>query len=145
MIQRARRYAASRWGSTTSSKLLPIEAGDLHSPAVFIERSKDLLESACQRRVVEAEADAAQADVREHRIGEDLVGQDLSGEDPCCGFRKRPTAQRAIGKTGERRREVVQSDRVAVDDEIPAANLATLGEMDQRARAILDVNWRHPR
>jgi hypothetical protein len=110
-----------------------------------MKRSEDLLESLFERGIREAEAGAAQPDVREHGVGPEVIRQDRtdreSGRHP--GYSAH--TQRAVRETSEGRRELVQPDRIGVHEEVAAAHLAMLGEMHQRAGAVLDVNGRHPR
>ena len=78
-------------------------------------------------------------------FGPDVVGQDRTDHEPGRRRGHAPDAQGAVREAGERSRELVHPDRIAVDQEIPAASLAALGEMDQRASTVLHVNGRHQR
>ncbi len=109
-----------------------------------MECSEDLLKSLLERGILEAEPGSAQSDVREHGVGEEVVGQDRPDHEPGRHRGHPPHAQRTIRETGERSRELVHPDRIAVHEEIPAASFAVLGEMHQRAGTVVDVNGRHP-
>ena len=50
-----------------------------------------------------------------------------------------------MSETRERSGEVVHPDWIAVHEKVAAARFAVLGEMHQRAGAVLDVYGRHPR
>ena len=78
-----------------------------------------MLESVLERGVPEMKADSAQADVGEHGIGLDVVGQHRTGDESGSRRRDTPHPQRAPGEPRERRREFVQPNGIAVDDEIP--------------------------
>ena len=56
----------------------------------------------------------------------------------------RQTRNGRFAEAGDRLREVVQPDRIAVHEEVAAASLAVLGEMNQRASTVMDVNGRNP-
>ena len=75
---------------------------------------------------------------------EEVVGQDWPDHESGHHRRHPPHAQWTIGKTGERSREFLHPDWIAVHEEIAAASFAVLGEMHQRASTVVDVNGRHP-
>src|SRR3989442_4860532 len=110
-----------------------------------MERSEDLLESLLERGIPEAKADPAQSDVREHGVGLEVVGQHRTDHESACRRRHAPYAQWTVRETGERSRKLVHLGRIVVDEKIPAARFAVLGEMYQRAGAVVDVNGRYPR
>ena len=103
-------------------------------------RAEDLLESLLERGILESETDSAQSDVREHGIGLEVVGQNGSDHESGrhCGYSK--DAQWTVRETGERLRELMQSDRIVVHEEVPAAGFIALGKMHQRTGTVLDVN-----
>src|SRR3954471_3000932 len=102
--------------------------------------SNDLLNSLFERWISEAEPEAAQANVREDGIGPDGFGQ-RARYDKSSGRRgNAPHAQWEVGQSSERAGELTRPDRIVVDGEISAAGFAVLGQVHQRARAVLDVN-----
>src|SRR5262245_10829183 len=109
-----------------------------------MKSSENLLKPLIERRILEAEADAAQSDVREQGVRLKVVGQGRAEYESgrCRGHA--PHAQRRVRKPGERSRQLMRPDRIAVHKEIPAATFPVLGEMHQRASAVVDMDRRHP-
>ena len=105
-----------------------------------MESAKNLLESLLERGMSEAETDAAQSDVREHGIGLEVVGQNGTNHESGRHRGYSKDAQWTVRETGERSGELRQSDRIVVDEEVPAAGFAALREMHQRTGTVLDVN-----
>jgi hypothetical protein len=110
-----------------------------------MKRSEDLLEPLFERGKREAEAGAAQPDVRDHGVGPEVIRQDRTDRESGCHPGYSAHMQRAVCQTSERCSELVEPDGIAVHEEVAAAHLAMLGEVHQRAGAVLDVNRRHPR
>src|SRR5580765_7027469 len=128
--RRASRCAAGRWGSTTSSKLSSAASAVTgRDRALLMDRLEDLVESLFERGIPIAEADPAEPDVREHRVGAHIVGQ--YGTDHEAGRRPGHSkyAQRTVREAGECFGKLVQEDRVAVDEEVPAADFTVFGKV----------------
>ncbi len=126
-----------------SSNVSPL-AGAVVGGRLIIEGSEDLLESMLERGIPEAEADSAEADVGKHGVCLDGTGQDGTHQGP----RRRgqtPQPQWTIRQPREHLRELVRLNRIVVDEEIPAARFAVLGEMHECSGTVVDVNGRHPR
>src|SRR5689334_6977779 len=104
MSHRASRCAASRCGTTTSSNDSPL----------LIARSEHLCEPVLDGGIEEPKPQASEPDVREDGV--------VSAPEP--RERHTPDAQRSVRKTSERLRELVQLDRIVVDEEIPASWLS---------------------
>src|SRR5262245_33317901 len=105
-----------------------------------MKSSENLLKSLIERRILEAEADAAQSDVREQGVRLKVVGQDRAEYESGRRRRHAPHAQRTVRETGERSRQLMRPGRVTVHEEVPAATLAVLGEMHQRASAVVNMD-----
>jgi hypothetical protein len=97
-----------------------------------MERPDDLAETLLQRGILEAEPDPAQPDVREHGVGVDGVCQDRTDHESGRRRGHATHAKATVCKVGKRARELVQPDRIAVHEEVPAACVTALGQVHQR-------------
>ena len=105
-----------------------------------METVDDLLKPLLERWIEELETGAAQADVREHGIGLEVVVENRARDEPRCHSGYAPHSQRPVSEPGECRGEFIQTDRVAVHEEVAAANFAVSGKVDERASAIARVD-----
>src|SRR5688572_2055090 len=77
---RASRYAASRWGRTSCSKVSPSAwVVDDRRPESFIERPDNLLKSLLERGIQEPESTASQSNVREHCVAQAVAWHRRTG------------------------------------------------------------------
>src|SRR5262245_34988997 len=105
-----------------------------------MECSENFLNAVLNRGVDESEANGAQTNVRKHTVGPDVIGQDGSCDKTRQRGRHAPDAEREVCEARKRCGEVVRSDGTAVDEKVPAAAFTTLCEVNERTRAIVDVN-----
>jgi hypothetical protein len=106
--------------------------------------SENLLKSVVERGVLEPEPDPAHPDVGEHGIATENVSQHRPHHHSRRGGGQPQHAEGTLRQARERTRELVQPDRIAVDEKISAARLAVLRKVDQCARAVVHVDGRHP-
>src|SRR5262249_62245087 len=110
--------AASRCGTTTSSKLSPpAESVAGRGTPLLMQRSEDLLDALLERGIAEPEAGPAQPDVRERRVGSDVVGQGTIDQESGRGCRNAPDAQGTVREAGDRLRELAHLDGLVVGEE----------------------------
>src|SRR5215468_5577335 len=110
-----------------------------------MERSNDLPESLLERRKPELKSDPTQTDVGKHRIGAQRIGEQRTDHDPARRHRYAPDVQRAVHEACKRLCELLHPDRIGVHEKIPAADFAALGEIHERASAVVDVDRGYPR
>jgi hypothetical protein len=102
--------------------------------------SKNLFDSLLEGGIAEPEAEAAQSDVRERGVGLDVVGQGSTDQEPRRRGRDAPHAQWTVSETGDCLGKLAHSNRFVVREEVPAADLAPLGDMHQGASAVMDMD-----
>src|SRR6476661_1365691 len=110
-----------------------------------MEHFEHLLESLFQSRIPEAEADSAESNVREQRVGLEMAGENGTDDESGRSRRDAPHTQPMVAEPGKGFRELGRANRIAVDEEIPAAVFGMLGKMHQRSGTVVDVNRRNPR
>jgi hypothetical protein len=94
-----------------------------------MERSQDLPEPLVEGGISKAKTNRAQSDVREHGISLEVFGQNGTSHESGGHRGHSNDTQRTVREAGERSRELMQSDRIAVHKEVPAAGFAVLGEV----------------
>src|SRR5437763_1030712 len=119
--QRASRRAASRCGSTTSSKLRPFKDVTLESGLFVTKCSENLPDALIERGIPEVETGSAQANVRERGVGPEVARQHGTGDERGGHRRHPPHAQRAVRETCKCGGEFREAKLVAVHEEVPPA------------------------
>jgi hypothetical protein len=113
-------------------------------PSLLEVRPDDFRKPLREGGVQEAEAESPQPDVREHRLRTKIVMEEIACQESKNRSGQAKDAQSPVCEGGDGGREVGEPDWIVVHEKIPAADGAALGEVNQRASAVLNVDGRDP-